>query len=838
MNLVRLAWRQLLRDLKAGDIRILIAALMLAVIAVTAVGLITDRAERALAIEANRLMGGDAVVRGDKPIAGAVRSAGNAAGLQHAESVELDSMVRVGEGADANLRLGELHALGAGFPLRGQFKLIDATGKQHTSSTRPARGSAWLSRAGAVALHAKIGDTLAIGESKLRLDALVLEEPNAALDYFNVAPRVFLNSDDLLATGLVQEGSRVTYRLMIAGDASAVERFVTTIKPQLARGERLETAGQTRPEVRSALDRAGRFLGLAALVSVVLAAVAVAMAARRHSERHLSGAAVMRCLGASQRTLVGIHVGEMVLLGLIASVIGVAIAFGLQWVVADWLATLLKLSIPPAGWLPALQGVCVGMVVLLAFATPPVLALRRVSALRVLRRDLDSTEPSAWMVALAGLAGMAGLLWWKAGSATLGGAMLLGIAATLAVLATLAWGLIWVVRRLRPRLRGSLRYGLANVSRRPATSIAQVSALGLGLMALLLLGFVRTDLLDRWQLSLAQDAPNRFLINVQADQVAPVQAFVKSQHLPAPTLFPMVRGRLLSRNGKPVEAPTEQRGDSDSMDRPRADREFNLSTAAVLRDDNKITAGTFWPAHALRTPQISVEQRFAESLGWKLGDRIAFDIAGQRFEAPITSLRSVDWESFKPNFFVIASPGALDAYPASYVSAVKVPPGETRFTAALVERFPNVSVIDIDAVLKQVRTTGDQVSKVVQVVFWFSLAAGVLVLLAAISASQDERLLEGGVMRVLGGSRRQLRLAQASEFAAIGLLSGLVAAIAASILSGVVAKRVFDLPWTPNWTLAVIGGGIGMLAALLAGLYATRRVLDAPPSVVLRELQG
>ncbi|MEO6138630.1 MAG: FtsX-like permease family protein [Luteimonas sp.] len=833
MNLFRLAWRQLLRDLKAGDIRILIAALMLAVIAVTAVGFITDRAERALSIEANRLMGGDAVVRGDKPIVGPVLSAGDATGLKHAESVELDSMVRVGEGIDANLRLGELHALGAGFPLRGQFKIIDAAGAQHATTTRPARGSAWMSRAGAVALHAKIGDMLAIGESKLRLDALVLEEPNAALDYFNVAPRVFLNTEDLPATGLVQEGSRVSYRLMIAGDASAVERFITAIKPRLARGERLET-GQTRPEVRSALDRAGRFLGLAALVSVVLAAVAVAMAARRHSERHLSGAAVMRCLGASQRTLVGIHVGEMVLLGLIASVVGVAIAFALQWAVADWLGTLLKLSIPPAGWLPALQGLCVGMVVLLAFATPPVLALRRVSALRVLRRDLDTSEPSAWLVALAGFSGMAALLWWKAGSATLGGAMLLGIAATLAVLATLAWLLIWVVRRLRPRLRGSLRYGLANVSRRPATSIAQVSALGLGLMALLLLGFVRTDLLDRWQHSLSQDAPNRFLINVQADQVSPVQAFVKSQHLPAAMLFPMVRGRLLSRNGKPVPVQA-QRGNDDSVDRPRADREFNLSTAATLRADNTITAGTFWPAHALRSPQISVEQRFADSLGWKLGDRIAFDIAGQRFEAPITSLRNVDWESFKPNFFVIASPGALDAYPASYVTAVKVPSTDTRFTAALVERFPNVSVIDIDAVLKQVRTTGDQVSKVVQVVFWFSLAAGVLVLMAAISASQDERLLEGGVMRALGGSRRQLRLAQASEFAAIGLLSGLVAAIAASILSGVVAKRVFDLPWTPNWTLAVIGGGIGMLAALLAGLFATRRVLDAPPSVVLRE---
>jgi putative ABC transport system permease protein len=627
---------------------------------------------------------------------------------------------------------------------------------------------------------------------------------------------------------------------MVVGDAEAVEGFVATAKRNLARGQRLETVGQTRPEMRSALDRAGRFLGLAALVSVVLAAVAVAMAARRHSERHLSGAAVMRCLGASQRTLVAIHVGEMVLLGLIASIVGVAIAFALQWLVADWLAQLLKLSIPPAGWLPALQGLCVGMVVLLAFATPPVLALRRVSALRVLRRDLDTTEPSAWLVAVAGLAGMAGLLWWKAGSATLGGAMLLGIAATLVVLATLAWLLIVLLRRLRPRLRGALRYGLANVSRRPSTSIAQVSALGLGLMALLLLSFVRTDLLDRWQLSLAQDAPNRFLINVQSDQVQPVHDFIAAQHLPAPTLFPMVRGRLVAHNGKPVAATTQAQRDDGSGEapRPRSDREMNLSTAATLRDDNKITAGTFWNAPSVGTPQLSVEERFAESLGWKLGDRIAFDIAGQRFEAPITSLRSVDWESFQPNFFVIASPGALDGYPASYVTAVKVPPGDARFTAALVERFPNVSVIDIEAVLKQVRATGDQVSKVVQVVFWFSLAAGVLVLLAAISASQDERLLEGGVMRVLGGSRRQLRLAQASEFAAIGLLSGLVAAIAASILSGVVAERVFDLPWQPNWTLAIVGGGIGMLAALVAGLIATRRVVDVPPNVVLRELQG
>ncbi|MBW3550979.1 MAG: FtsX-like permease family protein [Proteobacteria bacterium] len=846
MGVLAMAWRQLRRDLKAGDVRILLAALVLAVVAVTAVGFVTDRAERALALEANRLLGGDAVVRGNAPIAGAVDAAANAAGLQRTQTVELDSMIRVGHGAEGNLRLGELRALGEGFPLRGGFVIAEPAGGrgeiERVADGIPAPGTLWMSRAGADTLGARPGDTVSIGQAQFTLAALVVQEPDAALDYFNVAPKVFLNLADLPTTGLVQEGSRIRYRLVIAGDAAAVERFVATARDNLGRGQRLETIEQARPEIRSALDRAGRFLGLAALVSVVLAAVAVAMAARRHSERHLSGTAVMRCLGASQRTLVGVHVGELLMLGLIACTIGVAIAFALQWAIGGWLEQALELSIPAAGLMPALQGYGVGLVVLLAFGAPPVLALRRVPALRVLRRDLDPTEPSAWLVALLGLAGLAALLWWKAGSPVLAGAMLGGIMATFAVLAILAWGLVLLIRRLRPHLRGSLRYGLANVSRRAGTSVAQISALGLGLMALLLLTFVRTDLLDRWQLALSADAPNRFVINVQQDQVDALRAFMAEQGIGEPVLFPMVRGRLVAHNGAPVRGDdyADPAGDAEENRRAqrRADREFNLSVVDTLREDNRVTAGTFWGAQGPARPEVSIEEGFAESLGWQVGDSVAFDIAGQPFEATITSLRSVEWESFRPNFFVVASPGALDGFPASYITAVSVAPTQTRFTAELVARFPNLSVIDIDAVLAQVRGTADQVSLVVEVVFYFSLVAGLLVLMAAVSASQDERLLEGGVMRVLGGSRRQLRLAQASEFAAIGLLAGLTATIAASILAGVVATRVFDLPWQANWSMAAVGGGLGVLAALAAGMFATRRVLDAPPSVTLRELQG
>ncbi len=833
MRTLGLAWRQLRRDLVAGDIRILLAALVLAVVAVTSVGFITDRAERALAMEANRLLGGDVVVRADAPIEGAIREASVAPGLLAADTLELQTMIRAGE----DLRLGDLRALGEGFPLRGAFRVTEGAGSaERNAQGVPMQGTLWMSRAGADALGASVGDEIGIGESHFRLAALVTQEPDAALDYFNVAPRVFINMSDLQDTGLVQLGSRIRYRLVVAGESAAVEAFTATARAELGRGQRMETIQDARPEIRSSLDRAGRFLGLAALVSVVLAAVAVAMASRRHSERHLSGTAVMRCLGASQRTLVGIHVGELVLLGLMACTLGVLIAFGLQWGVGNWLARTMEVDIPPAGLVPALQGYGVGMVVLLAFGAPPVLALRRVPALRVLRRDLDSTEPSAWLVAITGLAGLAALLWWKAGSAVLGTAMLLGILSTLAVLALLAWLLIVVVRRLRSRLRGSLRYGLANVSRRAASSVAQVSALGLGLMALLLLTFVRTDLLDRWQLSLSADAPNRFIINVQEDQETAVRDFIAGQGLDEPVLYPMIRGRLTAENGEAVVT-GEAVADEDQQLNRRREREFNLSVADSLRDDNQVVAGKFWTGTIPATPELSVEEEFARDLGWSLGDRIAFDIAGQPFEGTITSFRKVDWESFRPNFFVIASPGSLDGYAASFITAVSVPPEMTQFTRDLVGQFPNLSVIDIDAVLNQVRSTADQVSSVVQVVFWFSLAAGVLVLLAAVSASQDERLLEGGVMRVLGGSRWQLRLAQASEFAAIGLLSGLVAAIAASVLSGVIATRVFNLPWEANWKLAFIGGGLGLLAALAAGLWATRKVLDAPPSATLRELQ-
>lgn len=827
----RLAWRQALRDLAAGEVRLLIAALALAVASVTTISFLTDRAERALALEANRLLGGDAVLRADAPLAPELRALADRPGLKAVDTVEFPSMLRVGD----RFRLGELRAVGRAFPLRGSFVISDDAGRRELAEGPPP-GVVWMTRAGANTLGATLGDAITLGESTLRLAALIEQEPDGALDYFNVAPKVVMNLDDLPATGLVQPGSRIAYRLVVAGTPDAVEAFSAGARDALGRGQRLETASEGRPEVRRALDRAGRFLGLATLVSVILAAIAVAMAARRHSARHLDACAVMRCLGASQRTIVIVQVGALMLLGLLGTTLGVALAWALSFAIGEWLGNALGIAVPSASLAPVFSGYAVGFVVLLAFAVPPVLALRGVPALRVLRRDLDVRSPSALALTALALGGFGALLWWQAKSPELAGAMLGGLVVTFAILAALGYALVRGVDLLRPRLRGPWRYGLANVSRRAATTVAQVSALGLGLMALLLLVFVRTDLLERWREALPADAPNRFIVNVQPAQVEPLRAFLESEGIVDPEIFLMIRGRWIEKNGEPMNV--QALPDGNGRARRLAEREFNLSTAATLDESNTILAGRFWDASkaADAPPEFSVEQGLAQSLGWALGDRVAFDIAGTRLEGEVTSIREVKWESVRPNFFVLVSPGALEGLQGSAITAIHLPPGRDGFTRALLDRFANLSVIDVDAILKQVRSTVDQVSTVVEAVFLVALLAGALVLLAAVGASQDERLREGAVMRVLGGSRRQLRLAQAGEFAALGLISGLVAAIASTVLAGVVAVRVLELPWTPDPRLAATGALVGVVVALLAGLWATRRILDAPPSVTLREL--
>ena len=823
---IALALKLLRRNWAAGESRVLLLALVIAVASVTTVGFFADRVQAALDRQANELLGGDLVVIADHPIPAAYVEAARGEGLTIAQTRTFPSMV-AREGA---VNLAEIKAATDGFPLRGRLRIADAPGApEREVEGGPKAGTVWIGVPLAGRLEAKVGDTLQVGRAKLAVAAIITREPDSVLDYFGIAPRVLMNAADLEATGLMQVGSRVTHRLLVRGETAAVERFRAAMTPQLARGQRIEGVRDARGEVRASLERAQRFLGLASLLSVVLASVAVALAARRFSQRQLDAAAMMRCLGASQGDIFAIHAWQFVALGVAACVVGGLAGYAAQAVLARWLTGFFSVALPLPGWRPGIQGVVIGFVLLLGFTLPPLLRLRNASTLRVLRRDLAPAEPVSAAAFALGLVALSALIIWQAGDLKLGAIAVGGFALALVVAAIAGYGLIRLVTRLRGAASGPWRYGLANLRRRTGASLVQIMALGLGLMAMILLTLVRTDLITKWQQSMPPDMPNRFAINIQADQLAALKAYFDERKLATPDLYPMIRGRLIAVNERKVSGADYK----DERAKRLVEREFNLSFTDAPRPDNKIVAGEFWKPGA-QDPQFSVEEGIAKTLAIKLGDTLTYEVAGSRFTAKVTSLRKVDWDSFKANFFVIGNPGLLSGYPASWITSFHLGRGDEDVVTRLVQRFPNVSVIDLSAIMEQVVRVSEQVSKAVEFVFLFAIAAGLVVLFAAITATQDERVFEGAIMRTLGASRRQMAAMQLAEFLAIGLLAGAIAAAGSVGLAMVLSDRVLGVPYAFNWVVPVAGLFVGGIGVAIAGLLGTRKAVQSPPLQTIR----
>ena len=814
------------RNWSAGELRVLWLSLVIAVASVTTVGFFADRVQAALDSQANELLGGDLVMIADQPIAPKFIDAAKAQGLATAQTRTFPSMVN----ANRNVHLAELKAVSDGFPLRGRIRIADAEdAPDREAEGGPKPGTVWVGLALVSRLKLKVGDTLAVGRAPLKVAAFITREPDSVLDYFGLAPRVLMNEADLPATQLLQVGSRVNHRLLVRGNAPAVERFRALAKPMLGRGQRIEGVRDARSEVRVALERAQRFLGLASLLSVVLASVAVALAARRFSQRQVDAAAMMRCLGATQASIFGLHAWQFVFLGVAGCLAGSAVGFAGQALLAYWLTKFFTVPLPFPGPMPAVRGVVIGFVLLLGFTLPPLLRLRNASTMRVLRRDLAAAEPLTMAAFALGLAALSGLILWQAGDLRLGLITLGGFAAALVVSALLAYALIRAVAHLRGATPGPWRYGLANLRRRTGASLVQVMALGLGIMAMLMLSLVRTELVAKWQQSMPPDMPNRFAINIQGDQLAGIRAYFKPLGLATPDLYPMVRGRLVAIGERAVSGADY----ADERARRLVEREFNLSWAAATRPDNRVVAGRAWDP-GTKAREFSVEEGIAKTLHIAVGDEVTFEVAGSRFTAPVTSLRKVDWDSFKPNFFVIASPPLLKGYPASWITSFHLGPGREDVVNGLVERWPNVSVIDLTQIMAQVQRITDQVSRAVEFVFVFAILSGLAVLFAAITASQEERIFEGAIMRTLGASRRQLATMQLAEFLAIGLLSGVIAAAGSVGLAMVLADRVLGIPYEFSWGLPVTGLVVGGFGVALAGLLGTRKVVDVPPLQTLR----
>lgn len=817
MNILRLTLRMLLRDLRAGELTLLAVAMVLAVAALTGVGFLADRVQRAVESEAHQLLGGDLLLTADHPWDDAYRAAARARGLQVAESASFPSMIV----AAAGVQLAEIKAVSPEYPLRGSLRIAPRLNAPDApavdASHTPLPGTAWPDERLAAALAAEPPASLKVGSRDTAVGAIVTFEPDRGINPFAIAPRLLMPLADLPATGLLQPGSRVTWRLHLAGDAAAVADYRRWASGRLGRGERLEGLDNARPEIRNIVERAQRFLRLAALLTVILAAVAVGLSARRYMQTHLDACAVMRCLGAAERHILLIHGGEFILLGLAATLFGSGLGYLLQLVLQTLLAGLVASALPPPGPLPWLHGLAVGTVLVAGFVLPPLLRLKAVPTVRVLRREWGEAAPLSVASYLAGAACLAGLMYWMAGEPRLGSVVLGGFMVAVALFALGGRFLLGATWRIAaPHLAGGWRIGLASVRRRAGASLVQVVALALGLTALLLLTLARDDLLAAWRARVPPDAPNRFVINVQPEQRAPIARFFSDRGLAAPELEPMVRGRLLRVNGRAIGP----RDYADERAQRLVEREFNLSERADLPPGNAVIAGRWHAAAA--GGEFSVEQGLAETLNLHVGDMLEFGIAGQRLAGRISSLRKLDWDSMRVNFFVIAPAGSLAEMPTSYITSFHLPSGSEAAVTELVRQFPNLTVIDVAALLRQMQETLDQVVHAVQVVFGFSLLAGLVVLYAALQAGAGERRHELAVLRALGSRRRQLRAALLTEFMVLGGSAGLLAGLAATSLGTALARWVFQLDYLPSPWLLVAGLVAGGLGVVVAGLAATR----------------
>jgi putative ABC transport system permease protein len=826
MNLA-LPLRMLVRDWRAGELRILALALVVAVASVTSVAFFADRVRQALVQESHQLLGADLVLNADHAWRAEMHDEIVRRGLQRAESTTFISMARHG----GSSQLAGVKAVSDGYPLRGRLRTGPALNVPDAPAEGvPAPGSAWIDEQLALALGAGVGDTLELGDAKFRVAAILTLEPDRSVSFFNIAPRLMMHRDDLPNTGLIQPGSRVWYYLLVAGERDAVDRFEAWVKPRLGRGESVQSLANARPEIRAGLERAQKFIGLTALLAVILAAVAVSLATRRYTRRHLDGYAVMRCIGATQGQLTRLFAWEFVALGVAACAAGCLAGYVAQWVIAWLVASVVIIPLPQPTPLPAAQGFLTGMALLLGFAVPPLLQLKNVPALRVIRRDVGAPRQSAVLAYGLGAAAMAALLVWQAGDAKLGLIVLGGFAAGLAVFALVAFGALHAAAGASGWAGASWRYGLASLRRRARTNTVQIIALSLGLTAILLLTFTRADLLETWRSKTPPDAPNRFIVNIQPDQREPVAALFAENRIAMPQLYPMVRGRYVALNGAAVEAEA-----FEGRDKRLVEREFNLSFLVERPAHNQVTSGAWFGPRELAAGGLSVEEGIARSLGWKLGDRLRWQVAGQSFEAPITNVRKLDWDSMRVNFFVITTPRLLEGFPASYVTSFHLPEAQSAFVNRLSQRFPNLTVIDTSAILRQVQRMMDQVIRAVQFVFLFALGAGVLVLYAALVATQDERVHEAAVMRALGASRAQVLAAQRTEFLALGLLAGALAAVGATAIGYAIASQVFQFAYRVNHWVWVAGPALGLACVSLNLWAGARAALNQPPIAALRE---
>ncbi len=828
MKAIRFALRALVRDARAGELAVLATALVIAVGSVTAIGFLTDRISQAVALQAAEVLAADLRLSSPQALDAQRLDAAEERGLATASALSFPSVVFAG----GNDVLAAIKAVSTGYPLRGELRTAERLlGTPRRASGGPARGEAWLDTALMARLDIDTGTTIELGRSSLRVTRVLVFRPDQTPGFAGLAPTLLMNIDDIPATGLLGPGSRVTHSQLFAGTRDAVVAFARELESQLPPGAALADRGDTGRELNNAIARAGRFLALASLVSLLLAAVAIAMSARRYAERRLDTAALMKSLGATQRFIVTTGFVQVLVIGLLASLAGALLGFAAERGLALALSGLLSGELPDPSLRPVALGLGTALILLAGFALPSLLRLSTTPPLRVLRRELAPPPPGALVTYGGAILALGLLVYWSVRDARLLFVIAGGTLASGVVLYGVGRLLVGLVARGRSRVGVAWRYGLANISRRGSESAIQVVAFGLGLMVLLVLTLVRNDLLQGWRASLDEEAPNHFLINIQPEERQGVGAVLTDAGLTQPEFVPLVRARM-TRIG---ETPVAERRYRSDRGRRLAERGANLTYRTTLSPTNALAAGEWWPSDYQGPPLVSVEVDAAREMGVAPGDLLVFDVAGAELSATISSLREVRWDSFQPNFFMVFNPAALEDYPKTFIASLKVPPSRRDALLKLVRQYPSVSVIDIEAVLDQVRRVIDKAVLAVQSVFLFTLAAGLVVLVAAVQSTLDERRYESALLRTFGARRRTVFAGLAAEFMALGLAAGLFAALGASLVGGLAARQLFDLDYRLDPGLWLIGSVTGIVVVGASGVLAARGAVATPPVRTLRQ---
>jgi putative ABC transport system permease protein len=813
----KLSWRLFYRSFQAGEYRTLLAALIIAIAALTAVGLLAARMEKLLALEANDLLAADAVISSDHPLAINFKHAAEARGLTTAETAIFPSMASF----NGQVMLSSVKAVSHAYPLRGLLKLAP----DGHASTAPQVGTAFADARLAATLKLQIGDTLELGQLKLKLAGLIEREPDAAMDFSGIQPRLMINHQDLAASGLLGFGSRVKYRLLVAGPPATVAIWHQAMQPNLGRGEKLENVKDARPEVKTALERAERFLRLTSLLAGCFAAMAILLAARRFASRHFDTVALLRTLGASRATVRTLLLSQLALLTLAASLLGGLLGWGAQSLLVFSIQARLPAPLPDGNVLPWLMASLLGLVLLMGSAGPMLLALANTPPLRVLRHELEPKASLILQWALTLLALML-LLWWIASEAKLALMVGGGIAATLLLAGGSGLALLWVLPRILPE--HPLQLALRQLLRRPALAFTQLGALAIGLLGIWLLTVIEGDLLKAWEDRVPAHAPNHFAVNIQPEQALRFEQIFSHKHLAPPALHSMIRGRWAMQNKATVKPQSFKEENAQRL----AEREFNLSWGESLNADNRITAGK--PLNDTQ-PGFSVEAGLAKTLNIKLGDVLSFDIAGTTITAPVINLREVNWDSFKVNFFVVASKGLVAELPASLISSFYLSETDKKLVPELVQALPNVTIIDVGQVLAEVRRILDLSAAALRLVFIFCIAAGITVLFAALDTTEAERSREAAILRALGATSRKLRHLWLTESLLLGSIAGLIAGLMASIGGVVIGQELLELPVAFNYWLPFASLLAGAMITGLAVLRRLHKISRTSPMVLLKD---